>query len=397
MSAEYWVWLQQVLGNASETVHHVVREYGDAKAFYLAEDEEKIKKCRLSKSQAERLHKVSRKTVYNILKDCRDNGIRIVSPLDDEYSKRLWAIADPPCVLYVKGKPLNINELPVISIVGPRKISDYGRLCAEVISDTLASCGFVIVSGGAVGGDSSAHKGAIKAGGYTIAVLGGGILSGYLKANADLRETISCNGCLISEDPPKASMDKGTFQRRNRIISGLANGVVVIEGAISSGTLITARHACDQGRDVFVIPGSPSLPQYEGSNRLMNDGAKALLQINDIIEEYFYLYPKVIHKPTKKVLLPSFEQIAHEIKTLVEIKPAEAKPKTAEAVADDSVISDNAKLLMVFIREKGYEPFFSDELIEQSKLDAGTVLATLTELEIFGFIKSLPGGQYCLI
>ncbi len=397
MNAEYWVWLQQVLGVKTEVVHNIVDEYGDAKAFYLADDSEKIKKCRLSKMQAERLHKVSRKTVYNILKDCKENNIRIVTPLDDEYPTRLFHIPNPPCVLYIKGKPLNINHLPTISIVGPRKATDYGILSAEVIADTLASCGFVIVSGGALGGDSAAHRGCIKAGGYTIAVLGGGILSGYLKENKELRDTILAHGCLVSEDPPKTTVKKGTFPRRNRILSGISDGVVVIEASNKSGTLITAGHANEQNREVFVIPGNPSLSQYMGSNQLIFDGAKPLLTVNNIIDEYYNSYPNVIHKPQKKVFLPSFNEIVNKITQSVIIKSEQNVAKSEEVKPKTDGLSDNAKLLFTLINEKGYSTFYVDDLIENSQLDASKVLATMTELEIFGFIKSIPGGAYCLI
>ncbi|MBO5909563.1 MAG: DNA-processing protein DprA, partial [Clostridia bacterium] len=123
MTTEYWVWLQLVLGYACDTVHKVVTEYGDARSFYYADDEEKIKRCQLSKKQADRLHKISRRTVYRILKDCNENGIRIITPLSEEYPERLWAIADPPCVLYVKGQKLKLNKVPTIAVVGPRKVS----------------------------------------------------------------------------------------------------------------------------------------------------------------------------------------------------------------------------------------------------------------------------------
>ena len=395
MNAEYWVWLQQVLGPASDVVHNIVNEYGDAKSFYLADDNEKIKRCRLTKVQIERLHKVSRKTVYNILKACKENNIRIVTPLCEEYPERLWMIADPPCVLYIKGKPLNINDKPTIAIVGPRKISEYGFKCAEVIADTLASCGFVVVSGGALGGDSAAHSGAVKSGGFTVAVLGGGILSGYLKSNDELRNTVTENGCLLSEDPPFKKVEKGTFPRRNRIMSGISNGVVVIEGSAKSGTLITARHAAEQGRDVFCIPGSPSLPQYEGSNRLLADGAKPLLDINGIISEYLYMYPKAIHKPKTKVLLPIFEYFtSSKIVKKTAVEPKQKIAANNSEKLDNNGLSNDAKFILTVVSEQNFEPFYADEIIDKSQMDAGKVLASLTELEIFGFVESLPGGLY---
>lgn len=392
MTAEYWVWLSLVLGKSTDAVHRVVKHYGDAKAFYLADDNEKIAKCRLTKAQAERLHKVSRKTVYNILKASSENGIRIVTPLDSEYPGKLWSIADPPCVLYIKGQMLELNGKPSIAIVGPRKISDFGASCANTIANSLASCGFIIVSGGAIGGDSAAHLGAVDAGGKTVAVLGGGILSGYLEANADLRNRIAENGCLISEDPPFEKVQRGTFPRRNRILSGISDGVVVIEGSMTSGTMITAKHANEQGRDVFVIPGSPSLTQYEGSNRLLRDGAKPLLEINDIINEYLYIYPKEIHKPVKQKSIPSPEAMPEQKVDVTE--KSETKPQTNPQLCDLEMLSQNAKAVYKTVDEIDDSVFYADDVIDKSGLAAGTVLAAMTELEILGFVSSVPGGAY---
>lgn len=400
MSAEYWIWLQQVLGYGSPAVSSVIANYGSAKEFYLAPDEEKTRKCRLNKTQISKLHTVPRKLVFKILQDCAKCGINIITPEDALYPERLLNIPDPPAVLYVKGSRFDFNNIPAIAVVGPRKISDYGAKCAYVISDTLASCGFCVISGGALGGDSCAHKGAIKAGGYTVGVLGGGIESDYLKANKDLRDEIARNGCLVSECPPFEGVTKGTFPRRNRIMSGLANGVVVIEGSAKSGTLITAKHAVEQGKDVFVIPGSPSLKHYEGSNRLIADGARPLLTIDDIIDEYLFLYPDKIHEPQRKATV---DDKVNEVKdvSMTEIKAPE------ESVNDDSddvritarpdkgMLSDDAvKVLEVF--EKMDDTFTTDDAVDKTDLSAGAVIGCVTELEICGFIEAVPGGRYRL-
>lgn len=407
MTAEYYIWLQEVLGYASETVGRVLNYYGTAKAFYLADDTEKIAKCRLSKAQAAMLHSVPRKKVFEILNECAKSGINIITPEAAEYPKRLLNIPDPPAVLYVKGTLPDTEKQPFISIVGPRKISDYGMRCAYVISNTLASCGFVVVSGGAVGGDKSAHLGAIDAGVPTVAVLGSGINSDYLKCNADLRERISQNGCLITEYPPSASPFKGAFPRRNRILSGISNGVVVIEGDLKSGTLNTARHANDQGRDVFVIPGSPALPQYEGSNRLIADGAKPLLSINDIIEEYVYLYPEAIHAPKDRIPMPSAEDSA---KVALSDEPTPPKtPKTPKTQnkentvkkerpqVDKALLSESARQVFDAVEAlKTNNGFTADDIAELGGLDIGAVLGGLTELEILGAITAQPGGRFTL-
>ncbi len=402
MSAEYWIWLQQVLGYGSPAVSRVIAHYETAKDFYLAPDSEKIAKCRLNKTQASRLHSVSRKRIFKILQDCAKYGINIITPEDTLYPERLLNIADPPAVLYVKGSRFDFNNIPAIAIVGPRKVSDYGARCAYTIADTLASCGFCVVSGGALGGDSAAHKGAIKAHGYTVGVLGAGIESDYLKSNKELRDDIAKNGCLVSECPPFDSVTKGAFPRRNRIMSGLCNGVVVIEGAQKSGTMITARHATEQGRDVFVIPGSPSLPQYEGSNRLIADGARPLLSVNDIINEYLFLYPDKIHEPERRATVNDRVNEIEDVNISV-ISETEESPEVntedievrVTAKPSREMLSDEA-LSILKVLESVDETFTADDAVDKTELPSGTVIGCVTELEICGFIEAVPGGRYRL-
>lgn len=402
MSAEYWIWLQKVLGYGSPAVSRVIANYGTAKQFYLAPDTERIKKCRLNKTQILRLHTVSRKDVFKVLQDCAKYGINIVTPEDALYPERLLNIVDPPAVLYVKGSRFDFNGTPTVAIVGPRKISDYGAKCAYVIADTLASCGFCVVSGGAFGGDSCAHMGAINAKGFTIGVLGGGIESNYLKSNKELRDDIADNGCLVSECTPFEGICKGSFPRRNRIMSGLSNCVLVIEANEKSGTLITARHASEQGRDVFAIPGCPSLPQYKGSNQLLNDGARMLLSTNDIINEYLPIYPDKIHEPEKKSTVVDMINNLKDVSVL-QIRRDEPEVHYKETETDErqmakpqkSMLSDEA-VAVLEIFEKMNDSFTPDDAVDKLKLSSGEVIGCVTELEICGFIEAVPGGRYRL-
>lgn len=403
MSAEYWIWLQQVLGYGNEAVGRVIAAFGDAESFYRASDADKISAAHLGKAQISRLHSVPRKVVYGIMRDCAEHGIEAVTPSDSRYPERLLNIADPPAVLYVKGSRFLFNGVPAVAVVGPRSISEYGERCGYVISNTLASCGFTVISGGAVGGDSAAHNGAIDADGVTVGVLGAGIESDYLKVNAPLRESISRHGCLISEYPPFLGVMRGSFQRRNRIISGLSNGVVILEGTKKSGTMITAKHACEQGRDVFVIPGIPTLPQYEGSNRLISDGARPLLNVNEIINEYIFLYPDKIHKPASVIPING-EDTAEKARASGRkaIKKPNIEPKakaeaafeikTPKVCVNKDMLSDSAKeVLSIF--EKHADGFTADDAAEGG-VDIGAALTAVTELEIFGFIEAMPGGRY---
>lgn len=396
MTAEYYVWLQLCLGFATETVSRVLSSYGSAKAFHDAPDSEKIRKCCLNKRQIERLHSIPRKEVFKILNDCAKSGINIITPEDALYPQRLFNIPDLPAALYVKGELPSMEDVPVISIVGPRKVSEYGERCAYVISNTLASCGFMIVSGGAVGGDTASHLGALEAGANTVAVLGCGINAGYLKVNADLRECISKNGCLVSEYFPSMGVTRGAFQQRNRILSGLSDGVVVVEGSKKSGTLITARCAVEQGRDVFVIPGSPSLPQYEGSNGLLTEGAKPLLNINSIIEEYTFKYPSAIHSPKGIIPMPDTKPLIHKAPDVISQVDITASGKKRTEV-DTSMLSDCARAVVDASNHLKTTEFTVDDILEICSFNTDDVLGAVTELEIFGVLKAVPGGRFSLV
>lgn len=403
MNGEYWVWLSLVLGTSCEKVHTVLERFGDAKAFHDADDKEKISACGLSAAQIKRLHSIPRRRIYNIMRDCEKSGVRIVGPTDSEYPDKLLSIPDPPAVLYIKGKPLSVDNRLSVAVVGPRHISDYGADIAYVISGTLASCGAVVVSGGALGGDSAAHNGAMDSSGFTVGVLGAGINSGYLMKNEELRSKITNNGCLVSEYPPSQPASKGSFPRRNRIMSGLCDAVVVVEGGLKSGTLITARHAAEQGRDVFVIPGSPSVPQYEGSNRLIADGARPLLSASDIINEYAYTYTDTLHIiendhgfGDENVSGKAQAKESADRQNTGE-KHADEKPSKPITDADLAALSDNAAALYKALSVKSADEFSADDAAEITGMDISDVFSAVTELEIAGLVKAGFGGRYSTV
>jgi DNA processing protein len=215
---------------------------------------------------------------------CKKETIEIISIFDKGYPESLKNIPDAPVILYVKGQ-LNSPGLN-IAIIGSRKASKYGLSMAERLSMELASLGVTIISGMARGIDSAAHRGALKAGGRTVAVLGSGLLNIYPPENAELAKAIYKEGALVSEFPLKRAPLRENFPRRNRIVSGLSRGVAVIEAAQRSGALITADLALDQGRDVFALPGEVDSPTSYGTNYLIKQGAKLIDSAEDILEEY---------------------------------------------------------------------------------------------------------------
>ncbi|NQV04288.1 MAG: DNA-protecting protein DprA [Candidatus Omnitrophica bacterium] len=214
----------------------------------------------------------------------KKHNIKIISFLDKGYPKNLKNIYDPPMVLYVLGNVL-LQDDAAIAIVGSRLASFYGIQQAECLGFELASSGITVVSGLARGIDSSAHRGSLRAGGRTLAVLGSGILNIYPQEHRKLARKISENGAVISEFPMMTIPERGNFPKRNRIISGLSLGVVVVEAAQRSGALITSDIAMEEGREVFAVPGRVDSITSKGTNKLIKQGAKLVETANDILEE----------------------------------------------------------------------------------------------------------------
>ncbi len=311
-------------------------------------------------------------TVYKIINDCIKNNIFVITVEDNKYPDRLRNIDDMPIVLYIKGVFPDIDNEPVISVVGPRKISQFGKKAAFSLSKRLAKSGMIISSGGALGADTCAHKGALSCEGRTIAVLGCGICYDYLPENRQMREDITKKGCVISEHPPYASTTKYAFPVRNRIVSAISLGTVVIEAGDKSGALITARLANEQGRDVFVIPGNPTLPEYKGSNALLRDGAIPLLDANDVFNQYVSKFPEKID------IKKAYNQD----------NSSKEKEKISKKL--HLGLSNEAKIVYNYLNS---QKFTADDLLNLELTD-DQLISALTELEIERLITALPGGVY---
>lgn len=369
------IWLQMILGVGSSRVIPVYERFKNAASIYKLG----VKGCEESGFFTERellrIKKYDIKCAEKILKLCMDNDIKCVCYNDSSYPEMLRSIANPPLVLYYKGTLPDVDEMPMVCIVGPRKVSKFGEKSAYSLGYRLSLGGMGVVSGIALGSDSAALLGALKANGTVISVLPCGLMYDYLPVTRPLKNKIlSQNGCILSEFPPEMSVPKYGFQVRNRIMSALAVGTVVVEAGERSGALITARHANEQGRDVFVIPGNPTLSQYKGSNQLLCDGAKPILDAKSIFNEYLYSFSDKI----------DIEKAYSDIKPtdnfkIIEKKSAEGLSKTAKIVYNSL---DKQK-------------FTADDL-SGLEIDDGELLATLTELEILGYIEVLPGGFYTL-
>ncbi len=217
-------------------------------------------------------------------------GYAVITPADSGYPAPLAAIHDPPLALYVWGT-LAPGDARALAVVGSRHVTVYGRETAERLAYQLAQAGFTVVSGLARGIDTAAHRGALKAGGRTLAVLGGGLDCLYPEENADLAESMTRQGAVLSEFPLGRQPDKTTFPMRNRIVSGLSMGVLVVEAGPTSGALITAAEALEQGRPVFAVPGRIDSPASRGSHRLLKEGARLVEDLDDILQEFEFLIP----------------------------------------------------------------------------------------------------------
>ena len=295
----------------------------------------------------------------------REAGVRLVRYSDASYPERLRAIPDPPAVLYVRGSPETV-AYPAVGVVGSRAPSDYGRESARLLCRGLAGAGIAVVSGMARGIDGEAHEAALSRGGGTVAVLGSGVDVPYPPEHRDLCRRIVEGGAVLSEHPLGTAPLPHHFPARNRIISGLSLGVVVVEATERSGSLITARWALEQGREVFAVPGPAGASRSRGPHRLIREGAKLVEDVADIIEE----------------IAP---QLAHA-----------SPPVSAEPEGSSGGKFPLGGAAGTILRDLEAGPLPMDDVIRRTGLSAPQVCEVLLEMELQGLLKQLPGKRYAL-
>ncbi len=400
----YLVWLSQFLGVGSDKVSVVFEYFKSPKAVYEATDEKLLSSGIFSKSEIENKRKIVNKKILEVLKYSDKNNIRIVGYADEEYPECLRRIENPPTLLFVRGGDLREN-FPTIAIVGSRKPTEQGKKAAFSVAAKLSLSGFTVVSGGALGIDKMAHLGAFAVGGKTVLVLGCGIDSDYLKSNEYIRKSAENCGAVVSEFLPKASATRYSFPIRNRIISALSSGVIVVEATRKSGALITATYAMEQGREVFAIPGDISLEEYEGNNQLIKDGATVITSVEDILSVYEGRFGDILkgnQKLTKRITALLYSELEKEnAKVVKRLNAVKKEPNITENeqnsfVSPKSVInglscSEKAKKILLSFDE---EVLVSDIISAKSKVDGADFIAAITELELKGYIKAVPVGRY---
>ena len=394
MSAlKYWLWLTRLPGLNNQSRLVLLRRFGTPETVYFAEPPDIAMTEGLSRQQAALLSNHALDEAERVLERCQKRNIRLVTLQDADYPDRLRNIYDPPCLLYVKGQLPALDEEIVISAVGTRRCTPYGTACAERIGYGLATGGAIVASGLAKGVDTAAIRGALLGGGVTLGLLGNGIDVVYPRENAGLYEDVAATGALISEYPPGTDPLPGNFPVRNRILSGIAVGTLVVEAPARSGALITASRALEQGRDVFAVPGPIDSPNSYGCNRLIRDGAELVMDASDILEAYAARFPEKLKAvKTLQVLLeePSTEKASEPEKRKDAPKKSDV-PTPTISIADGIVSEEQVRILRVLDLNA---PIYVDEIIERSGLSTRQVLSDLTMLEIDGYIQQFPGKRY---
>lgn len=317
------------------------------------------------------------KRAEKVLENCRKAGAWAICYEEDGYPEDLRQIYDPPAVLYLKGTMPRWEEMPVLAIVGRRKASPLGLETARRFARVLSAHGFLIVSGLAQGADGAAHQGALEGPTPTVAVLGTAIDQCYPAShNGLLRRILEKEGAALSEYPPGRRGYPGYFPRRNRIISGLSLGVLVVEAARKSGSLITAATALEQGRDVFAVPGSIDRPEYEGCNQLIRSGATLCTDPVEICQEYAGRFPGLVMGLEEKAQEKEIEQ------EMPQSASGKSKPAPAGLTGREKLIVDSMDGLTHI-----------DVICQNTGLATGEVLTSLTMLQIRGLVRE-RGAKY---
>jgi len=351
----FWIGFNLVKGIGAMRLQALITHFGDVEAAWRGSPDD-LRAAGLGAKLVERLVQVrAGLDLDRVWERIQADGIQVLTWPNPAYPTHLREIDQPPPVLYVRGELLNEDELAV-ALVGTRQVSPYGRQVTEAIAVTLVQNGVTVVSGLARGVDAVAHQAALQAGGRTLAVLGSGVDRVYPPEHRALAERIVAHGALVSDYPPGTAPDSANFPARNRIISGLSLAVVVTEAGQTSGALLTAAFAADQGRDVFAVPGSILAANSRGTNSLIVDGARPLLDARDVLEA-LDLGRASVQRDARRALPPD---------------PTEAR----------------------VLASLGQEPLHIDEIRVRSGLPVEQVSAVLVMMELKGLVRQVGGMNY---
>jgi DNA processing protein len=362
-STKYWLALNKIENLGPITIKKLWEYFGSVEKIWLAPKEDIYQIEGLNKKAVKSfLDNRSKIDLEEEINNVSRQEITVLTLDDEEYPELLKNIYDPPPVLYVKGKTFTPKE-KTIAIVGTRRASHYGKETAHKLAMELSSLGFTIVSGMALGIDTMAHRGALDAKGKTAAVLGCGVDTVYPPSNKGLAKEIETSGSIVSEFPLGTGTEKGNFPRRNRIISGLSLGTIVVEGHYDSGAMITAKQALDQGREVFAVPGNIGLDQSKGPHWLIKQGAKLVETVEDVLDELNIVIPE------------------------------HGTQNTELRARDYSNCSDDEKKIVSVLSQ---EPKYIDNISSEAGLPIQQVSSLLMMLEVKKMVRQLPGKMFVL-
>ena len=382
----YWLWFSLLTSLKHQQKMELLLRFSTPEDLYNA-NEECVKGLDRDLEQARK-----------VMKQCRDKGIGILPMGAENYPARLRNIPEPPLVLYYRGTLPDFSRQPVIGVVGTRKASSYGLTTARQLSGQIAACGGLVVSGGAFGVDTMAMCGALDTGNPVVGVLGCGVDVVYPRSNRELFEQVIRNGCLLSEYLPGERPERWHFPRRNRIISGMSSGVLVVEAPQSSGALITARVANEQGRDVYAVPGNIDVESCAGSNALLQDYAMAVCSGWDVVQQYEAIYPGVVKKK-EPVFRQTAQVLTQDPAPVKRERSGQAKPRPDKKIVDKdtscqysgidiSKLTEEERQLLADI---GTKPCHMDDVIAKVGKPASVVVGLVTRLTLKGFIENHPG------
>ncbi len=396
----YRIWFSQLKNLPLWQKKVLLQYFADPEELYFAEPEAFAEIPHITRDTLEALEEKDLQESEKILGACRTQNIGVLPLTDSRYPERLRNIDDPPVVLYYRGILPDWDARPFLAVVGTRKATAYGLQAAYQLGNQISACGGEVISGGAFGIDTKAMHGALEAEKPVVCVLGCGVDIIYPRTNRRLFSQVVQAGCLLSEYPPGEPPLAWHFPRRNRIISGISHGVVVVEAPEKSGALNTAAHALEQGKDIYAVPANIGVAAYSGSNALLQQGAAAVITGWDAVKSYEHLFPDTVGKREK--FSGSFREnpqlkVAQQpvIPENVQKKAIDNWEKSSYSVLGNQKIDLNHEEQAVLALLSG-KPEHSDAVAARSDLPESKVQSVLTKLTLKGLVMHHPGGRVSL-
>lgn len=393
----HWIWYSG--RKLSEQCKRMLLEYfSDAEEIHASSEEKLRQVPNMTEQMMQTLMDKDLSEAMRLENLCRRMHISLLSFTDDQYPARLRTLHDAPVLLYYQGVLPDWNRMPIIGIVGTRQATSYGCDLAAAMSAQIAASGGMVVSGGAKGIDTVAMQSALAAGGPVVAVLAGGLDRPYPASNIPFFRKVCTTGCVLTEYPPGTPSNAWHFPIRNRIISGISNGLLVVEAPAKSGALISARHALEQGRDVFSVPGNVTSPTCAGTNALLQEGARAVLSGWDVMKEYQAQYPDRVQR---RDIPGRVEQSVQNVAQKPQL-PRQTDKKSIDKLEKStysgghtarSALTEAEQSLVACVETGGS---LTDEIIARSGMNAAEAKKLLTKLALKKVLVLHPGGRVTL-